>query len=217
SLNGGPPDPKPGKGESWSVGGDFMPAFVPGFRVGVTLFNTKLINQITGTSLSNAINSTALNDKLRFFPNGATQADIQAVAGDFPQTSAVPSPIYYILSVRQENVLNLDIQGIDADFSYRLPTDAYGVFRASGSISYFTKFDQKIRGGSTYTVLNTTGFNNTFPSIRAQARGNVGWDGGPFSADVFVNYVGSYRNWSGTTVTPLVRQAGNPVSGGDKV
>ena len=217
SLNGGPPDPKPGKGESWSVGGDFMPAFVPGFRLGVTLFNTKLINQITGTSLSNAINSTALNDKLRFFPNGATQADIQAVAGDFPQTSAVPSPIYYILSVRQENVLNLDIQGIDADFSYRLPTDAYGVFRASGSISYFTKFDQKIRGGSTFSVLNTTGFNNTFPSIRTQARGNLGWDGGPFSADVFVNYVGSYRNWSGTTVTPLVSQAGNPVSGGDKV
>src|SRR5690606_2916303 len=91
------------------------------------------------------------------------------------------------------------------------------VFRASGSISYFTKFDQKIRGGSTFSVLNTTGFNNTFPSIRAQARGNVGWDGGPFSADAFVNYVGSSRNWSGTTVTPLVSQAGNPVSGGDKV
>jgi iron complex outermembrane receptor protein len=217
SLNGGPPNPEPGYGKSWSLGVDFAPSWLSRFRASVTLFNTKLINQITGTSASNAINSTALNDKLRFFPNGATQADIQAVAGDFPQTSAVPSPIFYILSVRQENVLNLDVQGIDAEFEYRIPTDDWGTFRVGGSISHFTKFDQKIRGGETFSVLKSTGFNNTFPSIQTQGRGNLGWDFANFSADLFLNYVGSYRNWSGTTVIPLITQNGNPVSGGDKV
>jgi iron complex outermembrane receptor protein len=217
SVNGGPANPQPGKGVSWSVGADLQPTFLPHFRASITLFNTKLINQITGTSASNAINSSALNSNLQFFPNGATAANIQAVAGSFPQTSAIGSPVYYILSVRQQNVLNLNIQGIDADVNYVVPTDQFGDFRLGGSITYFTKFDQFIKGGPTFSVLNTTGFNNTFPSIQTQARGNVGWDKGPVSADVFLNYVGAYRNWSGSTVNPVITKNGIPVGGGDNV
>ena len=217
SLNSSPADPQPGKGISWSIGADFVPRFLPGFRASFTLFNNKLINQISGTSASNAINSAALNSNLQFFPNGATQADITAVAGDFPQTSVIPSTIYYILSTRQQNVLNLDIQGIDASTSYDIPTKRLGTFHLGGSISYFTKFDQNIKGGPTFSVLNTTGFNNTFPSIQTQARANLGWDNGNIATNLFLNYIGAYRNYSGSTVTPLVSQNGNPVSGGDHV
>ncbi|MDO6414335.1 TonB-dependent receptor [Sphingomonas sp. BIUV-7] len=217
SLNGGPADPRPGKGISWSLGVDFLPRFLPGFRTSVTLFNNKLINQISGTSVSNAINSAALNSNLQFFPNGATQADITAVAGSFPQTSVIPSPIYYIVSVRQQNILNLNIQGLDASANYDIPTQNAGTFHLGGSITYFTKFDQNIKGGATFSVLNTTGFNNTFPSIKTQARGDLGWDIGNVSANVFVNYVGGYRNWSSATVLPLVSAGGIPTSGGDKV
>lgn len=217
AINGGPADPQPGKGISWSIGVDFAPHFMPGFRASMTLFNNKLINQITGTSASNAINSAALNSNLQFFPNGATQADIAAVAGDFPQNSVIGSPVYYILSVRQQNVLNLDIQGIDASANYDVPTDRAGTFHIGGSITYFTRFDQSLKGGSTFSVLNTTGFNNTFPSIQTQARGNIGWDIGDISANAFVNFIGGYRNWSGSTVDPLISENGIPVKGGDHV
>lgn len=213
----GPADPQPGKGISWSIGGDFTPVFLPGFHAGVTLFNTQLINQITGTSLSNAINSTALNSNLQFFPAGVTQADIRSFIGDFPQTSVVGSPAYYIVSVRQQNVLNLKIQGIDADVSYRFPIGNLGKFTVGGSITYFTKFNQKIKGGEWFSVLNTTGFNNTFPSIQTQARGNLGWQRGSFSLDTFFNYVGGFKNWSATAVNPLVSVNGNPSGGGDRV
>jgi len=217
SLNGAPADPQPGRGVSWSIGIDLEPTALPGFRLGATLFNNRLINQITGTSASNAINSAALNSNLQIFPNGATQADIDAVAGSFPQTSPLPATIYYILSVRQQNVLNLDIQGIDADVSYRFETQSAGTFTIGGSISYFTKFDQRIADSPTFSVLNTTGFNNTFPSIQTQARANLGWEMGGFQAVIYANYVGGYRNWSGSTVEPLVSENGNPVSGGDRV
>src|SRR5207253_1745885 len=90
-------------------------------------------------------------------------------------------------------------------------------FRIGGSISTFTKFDQNIKGGPTFSVLGSTGFNNTFPSIKTQARANLGWDMGGLSADIYGNYVSGYKNWSGTTVIPLVSQNGNPVSGGDPV
>jgi iron complex outermembrane receptor protein len=216
SLNGGPADPQPGRGVGWSFGVDLAPPS-SSLKLSATLFNTRLINQITGTSVSNAINSTALNSNLRFFPNGATAADIQAVAGDFPQTSVLPATIYYILSVRQQNVLNLNIQGIDASADYQLPETPIGVFSLGGSISYFTKFDQKIKGGQWFSVLGSTGFNNTFPSIRTQARGNVGWKIGGFEANVFANHISSYRNWSGTTVIPVINTNGNPAGGGDKV
>ena len=36
--------------------------------------------------------------------------------------------------------------------------------------------------------------------------------------DLFVNWTGGYRNWSGTSLTPLTRNAqGNPGGGGDPV
>jgi iron complex outermembrane recepter protein len=217
SVNGGPVHPEPGTGKSWSVGADFSPRFLPHLHSSVTFFNTDLLNQISGVSASNTINSKALNGNLQFFPAGATQAQISAGTFGFPQTSAIPAQVYYILSVRQQNVLNLFVQGIDANANYEFPTQVAGTFRVGAAVTYFTKFDQSIAGSPRFSVLNTTGFNNTFPSVQNQGRGNVGWDFGPVSSDVFVNWIGGYRNWSSTSVIPLVSASGIPSGGGDKV
>jgi iron complex outermembrane receptor protein len=217
SVNGGPVHPEPGKGKSWSIGGEFSPTFVPQLRASVTFFNTDLINQISGVSASNTINSAALNSNLQFFPAGATPAQIATGTFGFPQTSAIPAQVYYILSVRQQNVLNLWVQGIDANASYAFPTERAGTFRVAAAVTYFTKFDQSIAGSPRFSVLNTTGFNNTFPSVQNQGRGNVGWDFGPVSSDLFVNWVGAYRNWSSTSIIPLASSAGIPSGGGDAV
>jgi len=217
SVNGGPVHPEPGKGKSWSFGADFSPEFLPHLHSSVTFFNTDLFNQISGVSASNAINSAALNSNLQFYPAGATQAQISKGTFGFPQTSAIPAQVYYILSVRQENVLNLWVQGIDANANYEIPTDKAGTFRIGAAVTYFTKFDQSIAGSPRFSVLNTTGFNNTFPSVQNQGRGNLGWDFGPVSSDLFVNWIGAYRNWSSTSVIPLVSVGGIPTSGGDRV
>lgn len=217
SVNGGPVHPEPGKGKSWSLGADFSPQFLPHLHSSVTFFNTDLFNQISGVSASNTINSKALNGNLQFFPAGATQAQLAAGTFGFPQTSAIPAQVYYILSVRQQNVLNLWVQGVDANASYEFPTDAAGTFRVAAAVTYFTKFDQSIAGSPRFSVLNTTGFNNTFPSVQNQGRGNVGWDFGPVSSDLFVNWIGGYRNWSSTSVDPLVSASGIPSGGGDRV
>jgi iron complex outermembrane receptor protein len=43
-------------------------------------------------------------------------------------------------------------------------------------------------------------------------------DFGKVSTDLFWNHIGSYKNWSGSTFTPIIRDAnGNPQSGGDTV
>jgi iron complex outermembrane receptor protein len=190
---------------------------VPGLNVGVTLFNTAYINAITGTSLSNALN-TPSPGLINFFPNGATVAQINALLPPFATASApLPQTTYYVLSTRQNNVLNLDIQGIDASVNYNFTTDSWGDFGAGVDLSAFTMFKQHLKGGSQFNVLGSTGYNNTFGSVPIQGRAHFGWNFESFASEIFMNYVSGYHNWSGNTVAPVTLVNGLPAGGGDTV
>lgn len=218
SYNNGNPDLEPQKGSGWSIGMDFAPDFLPGFRAAVTLFNARFRGGVTSPNLATVINTPGLNSLLTIYPNCATPAEIAAVVGQAPLNAPLPPCTYFIRDGRQQNVVNLDIQGIDASADYRLATETAGTFSIGAAISYFTKFNQNIGGGPTFSVLNTTGFNETFPSIQTQARFSAGWELGGFAFNAFANWIASYRNWSSSTVAPLTRDAnGNPNGGGDKV
>lgn len=71
--------------------------------------------------------------------------------------------------------------------------------------------------GAEYDVSNTTGA-NSFPTVGLQMCGNVGWAFDAFSAQLFVNYTGSYRNW-GSPKNPITTDpvTNNPIGGGDPV
>jgi iron complex outermembrane recepter protein len=84
-------------------------------------------------------------------------------------------------------------------------------------MTYFTRFDQDF-GDTPFSVLNTSGFNSTFPSVRARGRATLSWEKDGFGFDGFMNYTGSYRNWSNLAINPVVRNAaGIPSGGGDLV
>jgi iron complex outermembrane receptor protein len=208
---------KPETGTNWSVGIDFAPRFAPGFRASATLFNAKFTGGITSPNLSADVNSSALNPLLTFYPNGATASQIAAATVGVPQTGNLPSTVYFIQDFRQYNVLNLDIQGLDLQASYKMTTAGAGTFTVGASGTRFLRYRQNFAGGQTFDVLNTTGFNQTFPSIEFQGRADLGWEYGPVSIDLFANHVSSYRNWSSSTVTPVTVVAGIPTGGGDHV
>jgi iron complex outermembrane receptor protein len=114
--------------------------------------------------------------------------------------------------------LNLKVEGIDYSVQYTHKTDDMGDFRVGVTGTQFTKYEQSFGSGASYDILDTTGNNGQFPSVGTTLRGNVGWTKGDLSADLFLNYTGSYRNWSGNSVLPITRDAnGNPNGGGDKV
>ena len=218
SYNNGNPDLEPQTGEGWSVGFDFAPEFAPGLRVSATLFNASFRGGVTSPNLATVINTPGLNHLLTIYPDGATPEEVSAIVGQAPLNSPLPATIYFIRNGQQQNVVNLDIRGLDINAGYEIETETAGTFRIDLAVSRFLEFNQNIGGGPWFSVLNTTGFNETFPSVELQARLNLGWDIGPFSADVFVNHIGEYSNWSSTTVTPLTRDAnGNPNGGGDPV
>ena len=217
-LNGGNSNLTAQTGKTYSVGFDYAPTFVHGLRMSLTYFTNELRGGVTSPTAALASNAAALNYLFTFYPNGATPAQIAAKVGNLPQTGSIPATTYFIYDFRQQNVLDLNIEGIDADISYAFTT-AFGRFNVGGAITQFTKFDQQIGAGAPwFSVLNTVGFNTTFPSVQTQARANIGYSLGDFAAVAYVNYTGGFRNWSSTTVMPVTKGAnGYPTGGGDEV
>ncbi|MBC2669018.1 TonB-dependent receptor plug domain-containing protein [Novosphingobium piscinae] len=216
-INGGNNELVPQKGTSWSIGVDFTPTFAPGLRLSATFWHNQFTGGVTAPLAGSAVNIAGLQNLLTIYPTGATQAQIANIVGTRPLTTSIPATTYYVYDFRQRNVLNLNVEGLDADARYTRNTD-WGSFTLGAAMSLKTRFDQNFGGGPTFSVLNTTGFNGTFPSIRLDLRGDIGVTYGPVSATAFINHTGGYTNWSATAVNPLVSVGGVPTGvGGDPV
>jgi iron complex outermembrane receptor protein len=218
-LGGGFSQMGPQFGESYSLGIDFNPTFLPGLRSSATFFHNKFTGGVNSPSPA-SITASGSN-LLTICPSGCTQAQILEfanVANGATIGGSIPPTVYYLIDQSARNWLNLTIEGIDAQFDYRFDLGDRVNARFGSSGTYFTKFDQNFGTNPTFSVLNTSGFNGVFASIQFKARSYVGFDLGKFAADVYWNHVGSYKNWSNNTVRPLTRDAnGNPSGGGDTV
>jgi iron complex outermembrane recepter protein len=205
-------------GRGWTVGADFNPTFLPNLSASITLWDTEFTGAVTGPAIQNAVNVGSMNQLLTFYPGGATPAQIAAATVGIPQRTTAPTQTDYIFSSLNSNWLNLYVRGIDAAINYTFPTSVVGTFKAGASATEFLKFNQSYGNGAQFSVLNTSGSNTSFPSVETQGRANFDWVRGPITADLFFNYTGSYRNWSGNSVQPIIRDAsGNPIGGGDGV
>jgi iron complex outermembrane receptor protein len=212
SFNGSPANPRPSNGKSWSLGFDVSPSLVPGLTWGLTYFNTRYINAITGTNMSNALSLPSLG-LIQFFPAGLTSYDaLTPYVPPYATAGTVNFPVYYALSTRQNNVLNLGIGGIDSTINYHFDTDNDGGFDVGADISSFLLFRQHLKGGPSFSVLGSTGANNTFGSVPVQARFHLGWDFDGFGVTTFVRYISGYHNYtsSGAAGTPTDPATGLP-------
>lgn len=217
-VNGGNAALQPQRGKSWSVGGDWNPSFLRDLRLSVTYWHNEIQGAITAPLAAFAVNAAGLNSLLTIYPGGATPAQLAAITAGRPLTTTIPNQVYFVYNFQQRNALNLWVEGVDLAANYGLSTD-FGRFTLDAIASYKTKFDQQVgTGGAKFSVLGTTGFNTTFPSIRLESRVGVDWasDFG-LSANLYWNHTSPYHNWSGTTVAPITRVNGAPVGGGDRV
>ncbi|MEO9131939.1 MAG: TonB-dependent receptor, partial [Sphingomonas sp.] len=220
-LGGGFTNEVPMTGESYSFGLDLAPRFLPGFVAAVTWFHNKFVGGVSSPSASAIVNSAGLNNLLTLCPTSCTQTQIDTfanIANGATISGAVPAQVYFLLDQSTRNALNLTVEGIDASFNYRTAIGSMGTFTIGTAFTYFTKFKQNFGGGSEFSILNTSGYNTTFPSIQFKNRAQLGWELGGFSADLFWNHVGGYRNWINTSFAPVtVDSVGNPSGGGDRV
>src|SRR6185437_9246664 len=213
------PNAKPETGNSWSVGVDFHPSFFPGFSSSVTLWNNRFKAGADALGLTQEINIPSLN-RLTLCPSGCTAAQINAftnIANGGTLDSTLPSTVYFLRNDDLGNVVNLRVQGVDLSTMYDVATDGAGEFRLGLDLTWFTKFTQDFPG-VVYSMLGTSGSNNTFPSVAGHARLQAGWTLDRFSLDAFVNYTSGYHNWNNSSLIPVISNSvGVPIGGGDKV
>lgn len=218
-LGGGFTNEVPQKGRSWSVGFDFVPEWLSGFSTAVTFFHNKFTGGVSSPSPTAIVNNRGLNNLLTICPSGCTQQqilDFANVANGATIGGAIPTTVYYLIDQSSRNALNLELEGIDATVMYEFDVGNIG-FTVGSAASYFTKYTQNFGGGTEFDILDTSGFNTTFPSIKFKNRAQLGMALSGLSADLFWNHTGGYKNWSSTSVNPIVVQGGIPISGGDSV
>ncbi|HWU04042.1 MAG TPA: TonB-dependent receptor [Novosphingobium sp.] len=215
-ITGGNGNLRPQTGTAWSIGADITPVQVPGLRIAVTYWNNQLRGGITAPQPALALGSADLQYLMQIYPSGATAAQVPAAGAGLPQTGAITAA-NFIYNYQQANVLNLDVAGLDVAVDYRFTTPI-GRFNVGASFTEKLKFDQFFgANGQKFSVLGTSGFNTTFPSVRFEGRAHVSYDKGPFNAEVYVNELGGYTYWGSSVVNPIVRTNGVPTSGGDHV
>ncbi|MBC8037132.1 MAG: TonB-dependent receptor, partial [Rhizobiales bacterium] len=186
----------------------------------VTYFNNYFKGGVTSPQIASVLTNASQNYRLVFCNAGApcTQAQIAAFIGNVPIVQPLPATVYYLFDQRQANALNLEVRGLDISGSYTYSSEQAGNFSAGLMATNFLAFDESLGGGPQFSVLNTSGYNTTFPSIGLQARLSLQWALDGFSAAVVSRYVGAYRNWSSGTINPvIVSSAGVPAGGGDPV
>jgi iron complex outermembrane receptor protein len=219
-FGGGLSNIRPQTGNGWSVGADIAPAFLPGFTSNVTLFNNEFKGGVTTPTIGLVTSTAALQNQLTICPAGCSQAQINAftrVPNGAIFSGTIPSTVYFLFNHDEANVLYLQVQGVDFQAQYDFDTD-YGHFTVGDSLTEFTQFDQNAAAGPSFSVLNTSGLNVTFPSVQTQNRTTIGWSMDALSLIAYINFTGSYHYIGNTAVAPIVSDAnGNYASGGDKV
>ena len=216
----GNPNIRPEQGRAWNLGLDWAPELVPGLSLSVTFFDNRFKGGVTSPQISSVLTNASQNYRLVFCNPGApcTQTQLATFIGNVPIVQSLPATVYYLFDQRQANVLNLKVQGLDISASYSYSSQQAGTFSAAMMATDFLAFDESLGSGPLFSVLNTSGYNTTFPSIGLQARLSLQWDLDVFSAALVTRYVGAYRNWSSGTINPvIVASAGVPVGGGDPV
>ncbi|GGY14196.1 TonB-dependent receptor [Massilia dura] len=195
---------KPEKANTYNLGLDLGPELLGGFKVGLTYFRIDYKDVITFPTfgvLTNPIDAYAPYRILR--PAGATDAQWRSVvepllAGMRHDGLVYPDVglPYAVYDLRRQNFADEKIQGIDYNIEYLLRSTV-GQWKFGLSGSHMMKFDQNVPG-----VAETIELLDTNYAVRNKVRLQAGLVRGSFSASLFANHVGTFRN---TGVTPVQR------------
>jgi iron complex outermembrane receptor protein len=219
-LLGAQPGLKPEKSVNWSLGFDYKPHWLDGFKFSTTYYNIHYTNRIQGPPFAQFMTSDAnfnLYSKYAKVINntGCVQGDPSTYDPTLlPYLSAVGLYTLYrpvtghecqvqaVLDGRTTNVGTTNQEGLDISTGYDFDTPV-GLFDLQAMVTVVLKENaQYVAGTPIVSRLNTLGY-----PVAWRGRGGVNWMNGPWDANLFMNYVGSYKN-----TTPLNASVSTQVS-----
>ena len=90
------PKQGPSHGLGWTVGFDFTPSWLQGFKWSFTLWNARFKGGSQGAPFATVTTSASLSHLMTLYPSCATPAQIKAITGNLPLVGAVPPCTSYI-------------------------------------------------------------------------------------------------------------------------
>jgi iron complex outermembrane receptor protein len=226
---GGGPSMTPADGKTYSVGFDFSPSWLKGFKSNITYWSNTVSNAVATPQFAVAVTNATLLDHLTLYPGCATQAQIEAFTKSrtgfpVPQTSAFPTCVQFTNLSISDNYLYLWVRGVDVQLNQTWDTPV-GEFEAGVTGTVITRFDNAYSykvdplPEQIFSTLDTEGINTGYPALSRTARAHLGYSNGGFRAELGMNYSGPYKNISASAKTPLINNANNVYSGlgGDHV
>jgi iron complex outermembrane recepter protein len=185
ALAGGNPGLQPEKATTFSVGFEYSPEWLSGFRASVTYWDIEYTGLIRTAPISPEIFTNPAF--ARFFILNPTQAQINDIAANFrvvQTTLPIPPGVRQIIDLRRQNLGATNLNGIDYAFSYEWDMDGYGGFAVGFSGSRIMKFDLSSATNAPFIPQNNF--------IKTRWRAELSWLNGPLSAGAAWNHSGEF-------------------------
>lgn len=192
-LAGGNPDLKPQTADTWSVGVDWKPDFLPMLQAGLTYWSVELEDAITVVPPGFPASLFTVPAFQKFITINPTLAQAQAATAGLvidgaPSVAALYSPFsspYAIIDARRKNVGSLYVSGLDFYANYAQPV-SFGTVFASVSGTYTLNRESEAYDGAPKTDL----LDANVSRLQLGATLGVTWD--KLTASATVNHSEGY-------------------------
>jgi outer membrane receptor protein involved in Fe transport len=207
ALVGNNPDVGPERSKSFSAGAELAPRNLPGLHLSATYYAIRFSNRIAlPTDQIVVVGDPALAPIVTLSPGLAAVTDLFAGAGQvldvsgpgFTNGGATPSDVVVIVDARTSNTAETRTSGLDLAADYEASVGP-NRFRFELDANHIFGFDDRLTSAS---PVNPT-LNTPFHDVGWRGRGGLSWSRGPFSAVLFVNYTGAYRDNRGGRSVPV--------------
>jgi outer membrane receptor protein involved in Fe transport len=192
----------PERSRTWTLGSEWTPDALPGFRAELTYYDIHYRGRIIHP-ISNLLNALVDPAYAPFVTSDPSLSLLNEVTGqatffrDFSGAGYDPTKVILLLSNQYQNATSQDIHGVDLTSNYERQI-GIGTLGFNANLSWL-KIRQKLTATSASQTLTGIIFNP--PAFRA--RGGVYWTSGPWSLSTYLNFVDGFRtaNVSGSDKT----------------
>lgn len=199
-LAAGNPDLKPETATTWSLGVDVTPSSVPGLRLSATYFDVTYKGQVLDvyTIIPQVVAEPENFSDIVYLNDGSThwQDGVDWLTGTqyFTPGSINVDLLDGIIDARKANLGKTLASGLDLEAAYSFYSGDNDFSIAANATLYFN-YENSTGAGSLTDRRGTYGYPQDF-----RARAMFGWDRGPISTRVTLNYLSGYKNLTSALV-----------------
>ncbi|HEX7873652.1 MAG TPA: TonB-dependent receptor [Sphingobium sp.] len=190
---GGGSNLRPEKADTWQVGTDFRPTFLPGFSAGLTYYNIDFRGRISNAPFfSPSLFFTQFTSNYIMAPTAAQIAAFAALSATPANAApyiANPSSVYALMDARSQNLGRLKTDGLDFNANMTYDTSFGSVFLGTTG-TYILTYKIQAYAGAAFSGLNA----NSVARLRLSTTGGV--KVGPLLAQA------TWQHTDGFAVTP---------------